>query len=668
MSAALKTKPTAHLAQLARAWSSASVAARFRAVLGVAFAALLLWLLISADWPWKIDPESKKLGHIVGYFSFWAAVVNLFLLAGLFATAPWWAGDIDSSSRVHAAASPRSRLFWPLVLLAVGFCAVCAGLRMDFGFAHDENYSARHVIAGEYRVNQEDRVSLRTPSWEHTLFYYKKPNNHVLHSILARLSWSTWKSLAPGNSWHVREWVIRVPAFLAGLGAIVSLALLLRHLVSARAGLLAAWLLAIHPWHIRYTSEARGYSLVLFLIPLILLFWCCALESARWRWWLAWAVAQFALVYTYPGAIYVLVLLNLLTLGWLVVHCRKTHSPAPALRWFAVNVIAAMLAIQAMLPLVSQLRAYMETGEASLPLTRDLIQSKAAHFLTGTTWNQSRLDVSPHIELRPFFLDHPAIAWTVVAALIALMILGYAAMFRRPWPLAPIVGATLLFPAFIGLAAAWLLHQWLFEWYLIYLLPGLAAGVAVGADRLGALFPAPLRVVPGILTVFGYALFSQPFRAATVLQPLDVMKQAALDVRHTLDPNVPDRSATLTAAFPGPLSYYDPRAIHLKTAGQLLDLMRRADSEQKPLYVFAGHPWACVFKTPELWRIFNESGLFQKFTTHCGYDNTRDWIVAQYAPGSVATFDAQAFFKSRQSIPDPNIPPLLYPEKPAIHP
>jgi hypothetical protein len=57
--------------------------------------------------------------------------------------------------------------------------------------------------------------------------------------------------------------------------------------------------------------------------------------------------------------------------------------------------------------------------------------------------------------------------------------------FRLPLPEGPIVAVTLLVPGFVGFAAAKLFRQWLFEWYLIYLLPGLVAGVAVGAFILG---------------------------------------------------------------------------------------------------------------------------------------------------------------------------------------
>ena len=88
------------------------------------------------------------------------------------------------------------------------------------------------------------------------------------------------------------------------------LGVLLRGYVSPFAGVLAAWLLALHPWHIRFTSEARGYSLLRCIIPIVPYFWIRAIRQNEWRWWLLYSGSQFALIYCYPGSLYVLIVLN----------------------------------------------------------------------------------------------------------------------------------------------------------------------------------------------------------------------------------------------------------------------------------------------------------------------------------------------------------------------
>jgi hypothetical protein len=57
---------------------------------------------------------------------------------------------------------------------------------------------------------------------------------------------------------------------------------------------LSAWLLAVHPWFLRYASEARGYSVLLLMVPVILLVWLRATRENRWRWWLAFGASQFS--------------------------------------------------------------------------------------------------------------------------------------------------------------------------------------------------------------------------------------------------------------------------------------------------------------------------------------------------------------------------------------
>src|SRR3546814_7784434 len=69
------------------------------------------------------------------------------------------------------------------------------------------------------------------------------------------------------------------------------------------AGVVAAFLSALHPWHIRYASEARAYAFVLCLIPLVIYFFLRALEKGLWRWWAAFGTAEFFLMYSYPTCV-----------------------------------------------------------------------------------------------------------------------------------------------------------------------------------------------------------------------------------------------------------------------------------------------------------------------------------------------------------------------------
>ncbi len=78
------------------------------------------------------------------------------------------------------------------------------------------------------------------------------------------------------------EFWLRAPAALAGLLAVPLAGLLGRRLCGARTGRLLALLLAVSPFHLWYSQEARGYSfLMLFAIVSTLAFLRLAAGAAR---------------------------------------------------------------------------------------------------------------------------------------------------------------------------------------------------------------------------------------------------------------------------------------------------------------------------------------------------------------------------------------------------
>jgi len=101
------------------------------------------------------------------------------------------------------------------------------------------------------------------------------PNNHVLHHLLARLSNEAGILLgqasppqafdnARENLPLVGEPFLRLPSALAGSLAGIVLAWPLRRARPVLA-LLVALLMALHPWMIALSTEARGYALMLLL-------------------------------------------------------------------------------------------------------------------------------------------------------------------------------------------------------------------------------------------------------------------------------------------------------------------------------------------------------------------------------------------------------------------
>ncbi len=92
-------------------------------------------------------------------------------------------------------------------------------------------------------------------------FYYAIPNNHVLHTLLARLSVAIW-GMGPV--------AMRLPSFLAGVLSIPAM-FLVGKAFHKNAGLPAAVGMAVLPYMILYASMARGYSLIVLLTLLLVL-------------------------------------------------------------------------------------------------------------------------------------------------------------------------------------------------------------------------------------------------------------------------------------------------------------------------------------------------------------------------------------------------------------
>jgi mannosyltransferase len=102
------------------------------------------------------------------------------------------------------------------------------------------------------------------------------------------------------------DFVVRLPAALLG-----SLSLLLVYEVgkllwTRREGVIGAFLLAISAYHVRYSQEARHYSLMVFLGLLSLIFLLKALQRGQWRMWILFALSTSLNLYTHYFAFLIL--------------------------------------------------------------------------------------------------------------------------------------------------------------------------------------------------------------------------------------------------------------------------------------------------------------------------------------------------------------------------
>lgn len=128
-----------------------------------------------------------------------------------------------------------------------------------------------------------------------------------LNEIVAYIYNNILRSFHPGAP--LSEWSVRLPTVVYGLLTIGIAGLAARCAFGPASGLAAAWLLAVNPYHIRYSQEARMYALTILLCAAAV--WMLArhlAESAFASRWSAWWFGLFLglAVYSHYYALLVL--------------------------------------------------------------------------------------------------------------------------------------------------------------------------------------------------------------------------------------------------------------------------------------------------------------------------------------------------------------------------
>ena len=128
--------------------------------------------------------------------------------------------------------------------------------------------------------------------------------------------------------------LIRLPALIAGLASIPLAFLLARRLFGLSAGLVAATLMAINPFMVYYSTEARPYTLAIAFLLGSTLAMLIAADSGKLRWWAAYAVLVALAMYAHYTAAFVLGA-QLLWLIW-----ARPNARLPALAATAAAAVA----------------------------------------------------------------------------------------------------------------------------------------------------------------------------------------------------------------------------------------------------------------------------------------------------------------------------------------
>jgi Dolichyl-phosphate-mannose-protein mannosyltransferase len=159
-------------------------------------------------------------------------------------------------------------------------------------------------------------LAIRVANFDQSLFgdelsTYSIVHDHSLGSVLSHVHSNDeitpplsfvlgWLTLNLGGA---PEWV-RLPSLLAGTATIPLVYLLGARTVGRPAGLIAAAVMALSPFVIYYSGEARAYALMMAFVTASTLALLAAIRTERTRWWVIYAVCSCAALYSHYTSVF----------------------------------------------------------------------------------------------------------------------------------------------------------------------------------------------------------------------------------------------------------------------------------------------------------------------------------------------------------------------------
>jgi hypothetical protein len=618
-----------------------------RAALAAALGVLVLFLRVAPK-PWDAETgpgffatRERTFSETVFVAAWWAAAANAVLALALIASARLWAGPAGAPDWGPPRRARRAGVGF-LALLAL---AAALGGALRWNLAHgslwwDEAWTVKRVIVGfrEPAPERPGELAFEDAPWYWTLWRYKKPTNHVFYSVSARASVEAWRVAAGREPWAFDEFALRLPAFAAALASIAGVGLFVRRLATPAAGAAAAFLLAIHPWHIQHSAEARAYAFVVALALLSAHWLARALRDGAWRHFALYGGAQVLLFWSHPFSIYLSAALGACGLAGLAL------APAPpgtrlalAARWVVTHVFAAMAILTLMGPNLAQTVLFTDVNA---PSRSRVVGAESLRKLTSLLFTGMPLEPSGLPADRPAFTAladvaerHAFVRPLVLVVLPTIAALGLVrlALTRGPARFA-VLGLALAVPT--AAVVAGLRGQFFHHRFVFYGLAAVVIGLAAGVEWL---LRAPLRGRPRaarVIAAAGLALGLAGFQALVAPRTLELRERPHSPIRDALAWIAEDggpHALRLGYGKGGDMSaMYDPWLAFATSAGPVERLARQARERGVPFYVTYGYPGENRQRFPGGFRLFDDPTLFEERVRLLGIAPEFTWRVLRY--------------------------------------
>lgn len=599
--------------------------------------ALRQWLaMIGGDTSHRPHTRPLLQGGLMLSAWVWIATALILWLTRLW----WW--------KPRPAPLPDSgeRIFTRSFVIGLALLLVAAAMlrvpRLGLSLYNDEIDVFRTAIAGSFdrhdalKSTDEALPPFRQVSWTDTVWGNRIGNNHVLNSLLARVGYDLWHQASGTPDGTIREWPLRLPALLGGLVSLVAIAALGKALTgSGRVGILTGVLLAIHPWHLRYSTESRGYGLAFAFGSLTLLFLTLAIQRRQWRWWLGFGAAQAATLWSCVGSLHLILAINLIA-GTLFLQPRRNgiatagFNPlkSPTLPcWMVANLLSAAAFLALAAPTLPPVRLAIETNATfSQGPVPGWWPDTVSYLLMGMPWT----DHDPGNAVNPALTKFLGSPFVVIASLLAVAaaVTGMARLTLRNRP-----GACLaVFGPALGLILFWLASEiggsTALRWYGNFATPFVGLWMGCGIHEWIELsFPSRGRAqhLAAAVLLSLYAIGIAPPLRSYLRHSKQDLRGAVERTRGGVFPFTETQRTPLVIGWWNHADFYDPYLQIAHTPERLQHFIQLAETQGRPLYFILGAREIALAENPEV------IARLEKFGEFSTLDHLRGLEEAQFS-------------------------------------
>lgn len=280
---------------------------------------------------------------------------------------------------------------------------------------------------------------------------YTFPNNHIFHTFWAHMAY-----LFLGD----KPWVIRLPAFIAGILIVPASYFAIRLFYNKYAALLTAGLVASSSHLIEYSTNARGYTLICLFFLLILILAKILKENRNPFGWLLFSVLSALGFYTIPIMLYPFGIVMIWLFLSIIFDNKINIHRNILLKDLSVSLIITItFTFILYLPvlLVTGLKSIIENDFVLSKLWSDFI--KQIPVSIHSVWSQWNRDISIILSLlmaagfiasvifhKKIAADRVPLILSVIFWIINILMLQRVVPYNRVW--------LFLLPLYIGLASS----------------------------------------------------------------------------------------------------------------------------------------------------------------------------------------------------------------------